>query len=552
MAKFSRWMKKLVNQAAPSVTLWVVVVLGYLPVMLILRNPPALMGDEAYYARCPLEMSNRGDFWAPYFNGQPRFKKPPLCYWTVAAAYRIFGISETTARMPSLLAVILTALLLSVWATRESGPALGQWSGPAFLLMPMTALLSQAAIPEATLTLLVTASCLSGWLAFRSERGSLLWTVVSGAAMGLAFLCKALPGFLPLLILFPLVIQHRTEGLKKMILMVAVAVAIGGPWLLGMHARFGKDFWEVFLFREHLQRVTSPLEGHSGPVWYYLPVVLIGAFPWSLRLVSGWVAGLKELVSWFSSVAKGNPSSLSVMGWISWWLTVVLLLFSLTTTKLPHYIFPALPAVAWLSSNSLRQRASIADLLWIVLTLILGAVSLWMVGSRVEALYGEAVLRYGFGTGGEESLLGLLASGLVMVALLAGVGFLIFSLASRMPSPTSSVQVILRGLLFPTAALFIFAILMIGWAVTSLTGGRSAVAQWAAAPEKVTFGPDMEWAVFYSADTVPMLSSVESLVDYLKSNKEALVLARVDQADKLRKAKVKMVRYGMWVVGRRE
>src|SRR5690349_13333940 len=72
--------------------------------------------NEAFYAETPREMIASGDLVSPSFNYQPRFNKPPLCYWVVAAFYKIFGVSATWER----LAMALAAMAM-IWAAFTLG-----------------------------------------------------------------------------------------------------------------------------------------------------------------------------------------------------------------------------------------------------------------------------------------------------------------------------------------------------------------------------------------------------------------------------------------------
>ena len=62
--------------------------------------------DEGRFAQIGREMAATGDFLLPRLNGIEQFYKPPLVYWVTALGYRLFGISEWTARMPSALAFV--------------------------------------------------------------------------------------------------------------------------------------------------------------------------------------------------------------------------------------------------------------------------------------------------------------------------------------------------------------------------------------------------------------------------------------------------------------
>ncbi|MCX6936134.1 MAG: hypothetical protein NTZ01_08125, partial [Verrucomicrobia bacterium] len=59
--------------------------------------------DEGRFAQIGREMAAGGDYLVPKLNGIEQFYKPPFVYWITAAGYRLFGISEWTARLPSAL-----------------------------------------------------------------------------------------------------------------------------------------------------------------------------------------------------------------------------------------------------------------------------------------------------------------------------------------------------------------------------------------------------------------------------------------------------------------
>ncbi|MFN3421835.1 MAG: ArnT family glycosyltransferase, partial [Armatimonadota bacterium] len=138
--------------------------LGWLLTISLWFNPPPLIGDEAYYARVPIEMRERGDWIVPYFNGEPRYKKPPLMYWLVALSQSVFGENEFASRLPSFTAVFLTGLLLAWFGFKLGAAESGLWAATAFLLNPMTAILGNWGAPEAILCFFITASVLFGFL----------------------------------------------------------------------------------------------------------------------------------------------------------------------------------------------------------------------------------------------------------------------------------------------------------------------------------------------------------------------------------------------------
>ena len=73
---------------------------------------PLVGPDEPRYAQVAREMLARHDFVTPTLGGLPWFEKPPLLYWMMMASYRVFGVSEFSARLGPAICGLLTALFV--------------------------------------------------------------------------------------------------------------------------------------------------------------------------------------------------------------------------------------------------------------------------------------------------------------------------------------------------------------------------------------------------------------------------------------------------------
>src|SRR5262245_29574396 len=85
--------------------------------------------DEGNNAVCAFEMYESGDFVMPTFNYQPRDDKPPLLYWMQAAGYHLIGVNETSARLPSALATLVSLLAVYELGRCMFGPPVGLLAG---------------------------------------------------------------------------------------------------------------------------------------------------------------------------------------------------------------------------------------------------------------------------------------------------------------------------------------------------------------------------------------------------------------------------------------
>jgi len=534
---------------------------GYLPVALMVADPPPLMGDEAYYARVPIEMRQRDDWLVPYFNGEPRYKKPPLLYWLVGISYALFGVNEASARLPSLLAVFATAAFL-VWFGRQMGELMTGWlAATIFLLNPMTALLGNWGAPEALLTFAITASVLTAFVGW--EKKSRAGIILSGIMAGLAALTKGIIGIvLPTLVCLPLLVRGEGRGMERqsadqanggerkkwvaekgqrVALWLLATLLIAAPWFLAISLREGNAFWQVFLLREHVQRVATPMEGHRGPIWFYLPIALLALFPWSIRLPFAFVTA-------FSAVTT-RPSC---DGWMAWWAISVIGLFSLVATKLPHYLFPALPALAWLLARQWQTPASRGEwVLAVLLGLLIGAAMLFLVAITLPDAFMAFLVRHKFAPSVSEfdelqSILTLVGNAFAVTGMAA---VLLVSIARWRRD--ESWMASLRQLATANAAVLVLLWLMSLWALAHFSGAHRAERDWRYAKAMATFGSDTEWAVFYAGKKVPMFSDEQRLRNFLQSHPDAAVLARVDEAEALRRCGLMVRRFGIWCVGRR-
>ncbi len=528
------------------------ILLGWMPAVSLWLNPPVLIGDEAYYARVPVEMKERGDWLVPYFNGEPRYKKPPLMYWLVAASQRIFGENEVASRLPSLLAVVLTSLLLPWFGSKTGFAETGAWAAAIFLLNPMTAGLGNWGAPEATLCFFVTASILFGLLWVR-DRSLSFWLLASGIAAGLGVLTKGAPGLvLPAIVLFPLAAWRTwtkqsekvgwTQWMKlvaQIVLWLAICSAIAAPWFLLVSMREGEAFWQVFLLREHVRRVAEPMEGHRGPFWYYLLVIWLFFLPWSTCLPHALANALKPTRQ--SPIGDDHFVATSM----GWWAISVVGLFSLVATKLPHYIFPAFPALAWLCAYRTGSEASKSEVVLGLLLALLPVLGALYGVSVLPNIYTELFRKLGFEPDAElkalKFALNLIAFGFASVLIAWLLPFAIRF--ASVPKNRWSALLVSGAILTATTFGFLSTFM-------EASGGRDALNLWTKFKHLATFGSDTEWAVFYAQKPVPLLGrNKQRLRKLLANHPDAAILARVDFAPALKEEGLNLVRFGFWCVG---
>ena len=309
--------------------------------------------DEPAYAQAAREMLERGDWVTPTFNGAPRFDKPVLFYWLIMLGYSLFGIGEFAVRCWSALAGTVLVLLVAWAARRWLAPPADRWAGLALATCFLTAVLARAAVTDMLLTLFVTAAILAGVAAWEapsdgSAHAGRNWARLGWVAMALAVLVKGPIGLIIPGITFGLGLWATREfryGLRRLVpwegplLFLAIAL----PWYLLVLSANGWAFIEGFILKHHVTRYTGVVSSHAGPFWYYLPVLLVGFFPWSGYLpAAGWRA--------WQILRRRTPERCGdrLIVACACWAVGVFVFFSLSGTKLPSYLLPAFPAFALL------------------------------------------------------------------------------------------------------------------------------------------------------------------------------------------------------------
>jgi 4-amino-4-deoxy-L-arabinose transferase-like glycosyltransferase len=329
-------------------TLLVLLVLSGTLCFFRLGTPGLFDADEPAYAQAAREMLESGDWITPHFNGQPRFDKPILFYWLTTLTYRVFGVTEFAVRFWSALAAVILVLVIARAARRWFGPPADLLAGLAVMTNLLTALLARAAVTDMLLTLFVTLAILAGVEALSDspERGR-RWAMMGWGAMGLAVLVKGPVGLvIPGMALGGalLVLRELRRGLIRLFPWQGVALfaALAFPWYVLVLAANGWAFVQGFVIKHHVTRYTGVISSHAGPLWFYLPVVLVGFFPWS---------GFLPRAIWQAAVARRRearePADRLLVA-CACWAIGVFVFFSFAGTKLPSYLFPAFPAMALL------------------------------------------------------------------------------------------------------------------------------------------------------------------------------------------------------------
>jgi len=297
--------------------------------------------------------------------------KPVFFYWMDAFSMKIFGKGECQARLPSAVFSLLLILATYLFIRRISSEEFALYSALILATSLEYIIYARYVIFDATLTFFFSVSLYLFYLYFREKNKCYLF--ISYISMGLGCLTKGpVALILPILISFIFLLFHYNfiKSIKLLYLHLGLPVVffINLPWYLMVeHAYPG--FSSNFLLHENILRFLTTEHHRTGPIVYYIPVFLAGFFPWSIYFC---LCIAKKIKSIWKNKDKIQFFSLL-------WLGIVFIFFSLSHSKLPHYILPLFPAAAIICASyikSIRLPKSFLFLQIILYTLIVAGASI--------------------------------------------------------------------------------------------------------------------------------------------------------------------------------
>jgi 4-amino-4-deoxy-L-arabinose transferase-like glycosyltransferase len=339
--------------------------------------------DEPRYAWIARDMAETGDWVTPRLYGKPWFEKPVFYYWSAALCFKLFGVNEASARLPSALCALLATLALAWLALRFSGWQSARWvllllpstvgmigfSHAASTDMPFSAMLSIAMVCAAVALGLVPGNFLQNQTPDASATGELpveetrqrrsvfrqtqktiyLCLTLFGFFLGVAVLAKG-PAALILAggatLLWAALTGRWRDALRLFHpITIGVFFLTCLPWYV-LCARRNPEFFRVFIIEHNFKRYLTPEFQHIQPFWYYLPIMIIALLPWIF-----WLA-------WFANREArkdGGGYQRTQILFMAAWSVFPVLFFSLSKSKLPGYILPAVLPLGFLISTAVTR-----------------------------------------------------------------------------------------------------------------------------------------------------------------------------------------------------
>lgn len=333
--------------------------------------------DEGFYGAISREMLRRGDWITPHYNGAPWFEKPILVYWLAAPSIAVFG-EDFGPRLPSVLCAIGLYWLTWRMVRRDYDELAANLAALMLASSLLVVACSRQLMTDMPLVLAEMAASYSFWRSLTEGRH---WRLLTAFWLGVSVLAKGPVGVILFLILMGCTYWREPAlrpkfagywGLGGLIFFAVVAT-----WTVPAFLTNREFFVQEFLIRQNIGRFAGGDIAHTpnrlAGLLVYLPILLLGAFPWSFALPKAWKA-----------LAAHDP----FVRYNFRWFITVFIFFTVTGAKLMHYVLPAVPAMIvivaiyaadrWRTRGEVRpMRPLLAPIVGILVTTLLVNVGQW-------------------------------------------------------------------------------------------------------------------------------------------------------------------------------
>jgi 4-amino-4-deoxy-L-arabinose transferase-like glycosyltransferase len=291
--------------------------------------------DEPRYAAIARAMAETHDWITPRLWGTPWFEKPVLYYWAAGISMRVFGVSEFSARLPSALGALLAVLAVAWTALRSYGVGAAWY---ALLMLPTSVAMigfSRAATPDMLFAGTLTAAMAIAAEMLQKSRPGPALRIAFGFFLGAAVLAKG-PAAVILTggatLLWAGLSRKWRAPFRFLHPLVIVAFCVTAlPWYV-LCALRNPGFLRDFIWHHNFERYLTPVFEHPQPFWFFGVILLLAVIPWI------WV-----FCTLLSRIRLKKDAMNSCGALIGSWVAFTVFFFSLSQSKLPGYILPAIP-----------------------------------------------------------------------------------------------------------------------------------------------------------------------------------------------------------------
>jgi 4-amino-4-deoxy-L-arabinose transferase-like glycosyltransferase len=332
----------------PFATLFLLCFIAWVPGFFSLAP---LDRDESRFAQASKQMIETGNYVDIRYSVGPRYKKPVGIYWLQVATTRLLSkppYNEIwTYRLPSLIGGF-AAVFLAFWCARAFAPPPIALIAAALIGFTVS-LTAETKIAKTDAVLLATvlgsqALLMRCYLAARDTKRAPpgLWLALGGwAAFALGILLKG-PIIVAVVAVTVIAVSLWDRDWKWLGTLhpwpgILLTLAIVLPWGVAIAVESHGQFYEQALGHDFAAKILGGQESHGAPPGYYLALASVTLWPAILFALPG--AG-------WAILHRKDP----VLRYLLAWAGACWLMFEAVPTKLPHYILPAYPAVAFMGA----------------------------------------------------------------------------------------------------------------------------------------------------------------------------------------------------------
>ncbi len=294
--------------------------------------------DEAKNASCAREMMERGDYIVPTFNYELRTDKPPMHYYFMIIAYKLFGVSEFSARFFSAVFGALTVLITFLFSRRFFGDKVAFYSALVLISSLHTALQFHMAVPDPYLIFYITLTLFLFYAGFKERNDKLIY--LSYISMGLGVLTKGpvavvLPGLIVIsFLIYKRSLNFETIKFLKPIRGTLLLLVVSLPWYIAVTIKTNGQWTYEFIFKHNLSRFSESMEGHGGIFLITFLFVFFGLLPFSIYVIQTFISSWK------------NRFKNDFLVFLLFAVIIYVGFFAISKTKLPNYTTPIYPSFA--------------------------------------------------------------------------------------------------------------------------------------------------------------------------------------------------------------
>jgi 4-amino-4-deoxy-L-arabinose transferase-like glycosyltransferase len=305
--------------------------------------------DEINFAESSREMLLTGNYFKVSVNFEPFWEKPPLFFWLQSFCMKLFGVNEFAARLPNAVFGIITMLSIYFIGKKHFSPRFGITWAILYFGSFLPHLYFKSGIIDPVFNYFIFVSIYFLFRSLIDEKYKSGYAIFAGLFNGMAVLTKGPVGLLLLLltlIVFVLIKRFKKVPNFSQILIFAVTFVLTTSLWYGAEVIQNGPWFLVEFVKYQIELFMTPVAGHAQPFYYHFLVVFIGCFPISIL----------ALPVFFRNYDEDNPMQMQRWMLILFW--VVMIVFSLSSTKIVHYSSMAYLPLSFLAALYVYQSST--------------------------------------------------------------------------------------------------------------------------------------------------------------------------------------------------